>query len=419
LKTILIKNVLLNNVSKDILIEGNIIKQIADYIPSNANNVIDGSKKAVIPGLINTHTHAAMTLFRGFGDDMPLMPWLEEKIWPNEAKLTDEDVYWGAKLACLEMIKSGTTAFLDMYHKLPATADAVEGMGIRATLSGACFDHFQPALAEKSKEITKHLFVEIDTYSSRIQFALGPHAIYTVSGGLLQWMDAFSRDKVIPLHIHLAETEKEVADSIKQFGFTPVRYLHHLGVLSPRLIIAHGLYVDDEEIKLLADHDVKVVHNPASNMKLASGTDFKFAEMQKADITVGIGTDGCSSSNNLDMIEAMKLASLLGKAWRKDPEVLTADEMLLAATSQGAHILGLNTGRIEEGYLADLCLIDLNMPAFTPNFNFVSNLVYAANGSCVDTVICDGNILMQDKHVPGEEEIIEHTAQIAYNLMSR
>ena len=170
---------------------------------------------------------------------------------------------------------------------------------------------------------------------------------------------------------------------------------------------------------MLADHDVKVVHNPASNLKLASGIEFKFKEMKQAGIKVGIGTDGCSSSNNLDMIEAMKLASLIGKAWRKDPEALTAGEMLEAATAVGADILGLEAGRIKEGLLADLVLIDQKCPAFTPNFNFVSNLVYAANGSCVDTVICNGKVLMQDKKVPGEDEIMEEVARRAYDLVNR
>jgi 5-methylthioadenosine/S-adenosylhomocysteine deaminase len=315
------------------------------------------------------------------------------------------------------MIKSGTTAFYDMYHKLPATARAVEEMGIRALLSSACFDHFNPEEAEIGKAHVKKLFAESAGYSSRIKFALGPHAIYTVSGILLQWIEAFSKEHGIPIQIHSAETKDEVANSVKQFGLTPVRYLHSLSVLSPRLSIAHAVYVDDEEIQMLADTDTKVVHNPASNMKLGSGIEFKFAEMRKAGITVGIGTDGCSSSNNLDMIEAMKLASLLGKGWRRNPEVLTAGEILHAATANGADILGIKSGRLEAGYLADLCLIDLNIPAFTPNFNFVSNLVYAANGSCVDTVICDGKILMQNKKVPGEEEIMAQTSQRAYKLI--
>lgn len=417
--SILIKEVELNGVATDIYIENKYIKQIGPALSVTADTVINGRRKAVIPGFVNTHTHAAMTLFRGFGDDMPLMPWLEEKIWPNEAKLTKEDVYWGAKLACLEMIKSGTTTFFDMYHKFHATAEAAEEMGIRAVISSACFDHFQPELAEKSKRTIEKLYNESDRYSKRIQFSVGPHAIYTVSGELLQWADAFAREHHVLIQLHLAETEGEVNNSVKNFGLTPVRYLYKLGVLSPRLLISHGIYVDDDEIRMLADHEVKVAHNPASNMKLASGMHFKFNEMRRVGILVGLGTDGCSSSNNLDMVEAMKLASLLGKAWRKDPEAVAANEIFQSATENGAAIANLKAGKIAEGYLADLSLVDLNMPAFIPNFNFISNLVYAANGNCIDTVICDGKILMQNKKVSGEDEIMERAAQIAYNLIKR
>ena len=395
------------------------IKQIGEGLSFPADKILDGSRKAVIPGFVNAHTHAAMTLFRGFGDDMPLMPWLEQKIWPNEAKMTREDVYWGAKLACLEMIKSGTTTFFDMYQRPRVTADVTEEMGLRGIIAGVCFDGFDKEEAEKCKRHNERLIQDVDNYSKRVRFSIGPHAIYTVSGELLKWAHRFAMEHQIPIHLHLAETEGEVKDSLDRFGLTPVRYLYKLGVLSPRLIIAHGIYIDDDELRMLADHEVKVVHNPASNMKLASGIHFKFKEMRQLGITVGLGTDGCSSSNNLDMIEAMKLASLLGKAWRKDPEALTANEMLQAATAEGAAMFGLKAGQIKEGYLADLCLIDLNTPAFTPNFNFVSNLVYAANGSCVDTVICDGKILMENKKVPGEDEIMEKATEIAYNLMKR
>lgn len=417
--SLLIKGAVLNGAPNDIYIENKRISRIGPDLEVEADWTIDGRRKAVIPGFVNAHTHAAMTLFRGFGDDMPLMPWLEQKIWPNEAKLTYEDVYWGAKLACLEMIKSGTTTFFDMYHKFRATADAVEEMGLRAVLAGVCFDHFDSEQMEKCKRVNEKIYAEMNRYSKRVGYAVGPHAIYTVSGALLQWANAFTKEHSVPLHLHLAETEGEVVNAVKQFGTTPVRYLYKLGVLSPRLLIAHGIYVDDDEIRMLADHEVKVVHNPASNMKLASGIQFKFCEMQEAGITVALGTDGCSSSNNLDMVEAMKLASLLGKAWRKDPEAIPATDIFESATIQGARALGLNTGRIAEGCLADLCLVDLNTPAFTPNHNFISNLVYAANGSCIDTVVCDGKVLMQDKKVPGEEEIMEHASQLAYDLMKR
>jgi 5-methylthioadenosine/S-adenosylhomocysteine deaminase len=430
--SILIKSVELNGRQVDLYIDKNRIKRISgahesdsvcgtasSELSAQADVVIDGRRKAVIPGLINMHTHAAMTLFRGFGDDMPLMSWLEQKIWPNEAKLTRDDVYWGAKLACVEMLRSGTTTFFDMYYKLDATAQAVEEMGLRAVLSEACFDYFIVEVAERSKQNIKRRFENPQPYSDRIKCALGPHAIYTVSGELLKWTSGYAKANGLLMQMHLAETEGEVDQCIRRFGTTPVRYIHKLGILSPQLVLAHMLYADREEIKMLADNGVKVVHNPASNMKLASGHEFKYQEMREAGVTVALGTDGCSSSNNLDMIETMKLASLLGKVWRKNPEALTCDEVLYAATKAGADILGIDAGCIAEGCLADLCLVDLNIPAFTPNFNFVSNLVFAANGSCIDTVICDGRVVMKDKKVPGEAEIMERAARAAYDLVKR
>jgi 5-methylthioadenosine/S-adenosylhomocysteine deaminase len=431
--SIYIKNVLSDGERKDIYIDREgIIKSIIlsdktcnnKFKETDLHNAtfIDGANKAVIPGFVNMHTHAAMTLLRGYADDMPLKSWLEQKIWPAEKKLAEDDVYWGTKLACLEMIKSGTTTFVDMYHHLDATVEAVADMKLRAFLSEACFDFFREDLMIKSKKRIEEGYKKFVSNANRqmgatIRYAIGPHAIYTVSGELLKWASGFAKDNGIVMQMHLAETEQEVADCIGNFGDTPVRYLHKLGVLSPNLVLAHVIHVDEEEIRILADSGASVVHNPASNMKLASGYQFKFKEMKKAGIKVALGTDGCASSNNLDMFEAMKLASLLGKAWRKDPEALACDEMFEAATKTAAEILKTNSGTIKKGMCADLCLIDLHVSAFTPNHNFVSNLVYSANGSCVDTVVCNGRILMQNKKVEGEEEILENAAKRAYGLM--
>ncbi|MDR3129699.1 MAG: amidohydrolase [Tannerellaceae bacterium] len=422
MQTILIKHVQLNGVPSDIYIEGTSIRYIipaAEAVPLKADCYLDGQGKAVLPGFVNTHTHAAMTLFRGFADDMTLNAWLEKRIWPNEARMTDEDIYWGAKLACLEMIRSGTTTFFDMYHKPEATALAAKEMGLRAFVSGVCFDRFSPEIAKEVRMETQRRLETWPTFGTHIRFSLGPHAIYTVSGEMLQWINRFAHENDCLIQLHLAETPHEVTNSIRQFGLSPVRYLHRLGVLSPRLLLAHALYVDDEEITLLADNGVKVAHNPASNMKLASGYRFKFTEMRKAGITVGLGTDGCASSNNLDMIEAMKLAALIGKAWRNDPEAVSADEVFHAATTAGAEITGLKKGCIAEGYLADLCLVNLCSTAFVPDFNFVSNLVYAANGSCIDTVICDGKILMVNGKIDGEDVILQQACAIAHRLVQR
>ena len=417
--SLLVKNVLLSGKMVDIHVIDNVIARIGTDLSDHADRTIDGWGKAVIPGFVNGHGHAAMTLFRGFADDMPLRLWLEKKIWPNEAKLTRSDIYWGTKLACLEMIKSGTTTFMDMYFHYGAIAEAACEMGMRAVISAVLFDSFDPEKTLACQRSVERLYEEKANYSRRIKFSLGPHAIYTVSGELLRWAHRFAMEHNLLIHLHLAETQQEVADSVRDFGMTPVRYLYKLGVLSPQLVIAHGIYIDEDEIRMLADHGVKVIHNPASNLKLASGFRFPFVEMKRAGIQVGLGTDGCSSSNNLDMVEAMKLAALVGKAWRKDPEVLTAQEVFEAATSVGADILGLDAGRIEAGRLADLCLVDLKQPAFVPNFNFTSNLVYAANGSCIDTVLCNGKIVMENRKVPGEEEILEKTARLAYDLIRR
>lgn len=419
--SILIKKVLLEDHITDVLIEGNRIARIAPEItaPEGAE-VIDGTDKAIIPGFINTHTHAAMTLFRGYGDDLPLMEWLEDYIWPVEARMTEHDVYVGAKLACLEMLRSGTTCFLDMYMHPLQTARAVEELGLRAHLSYTLFDQGGRERAALDRKRSYEYYEAFKDLSDRITFTLGPHAIYTVSGEQLQFCHQFAQEHDVKIHLHLSETKGEVDDCIRLHGTTPVRYLHQLGVLSDRLIVAHVVWVDDEEMDLLAKYNVSVVHNPASNMKLCSGYTFKYEEMKRRGIRLGIGTDGCSSSNNLDMVVAMKLASLLGKAWRFDPTATKAAAIYESATLGGAAILGIDAGRIAEGALADLSLVDLNVPELVPLNNLTSNLVYATSGSsCVDTVIIDGVIRMRGKYVPGQEEIIREARQTADRLFGR
>lgn len=414
--SLLIKNILLDNTYTDIYIEENLITSIAPNLSQTADKIIDGSNKAAIPGFVNGHGHAAMTLFRGFGDDMPLEKWLREKIWPYEARLNEEVVYWGMRLACLEMIKSGTTCFNDMYWFFHANAQAVEEMGIRAVLSSVVFDELNPQKADKTKEQAVRVLEECKQYGDRINFAIGPHSIYTVSGETLKWVRQFAEDNNVIIHMHIAETQTEHANSVQAFGLSPVRYLHQLGLLSPRLILAHSLWIDEEEIALMAGHGVHVIHNPNSNLKLGSGYAFKYEELKNAGVNVCLGTDGCSSSNNLDMIEAAKEASFLQKGWRFDPTAMPAAEALKCATENGGKALGLKIGKIEEGYLADISLVDMNLPVFTPNHNFVSNLIYAANGNCIDTVICNGKIIMENKYVPGEEEIISKVRDISRNL---
>lgn len=419
---ILIKNaLLLDGTRKDILIEGNRIKELGEILVEHhpEAEVIDAATMAAIPGFVNCHTHAAMTYFRGYGDDLDLMDWLENMIWPVEAHLTKDDIYWGSRLACLEMIKSGTTAFLDMYTYPEATAQAVLDSGMRAVLSYTMFDRWDDARAKLDRERCQHYYDLFSQMPDRIQFAVGPHAIYTVSAPQLQFAHEFAKSHDCLVNLHLAETYKEWQDSTREFGMTPVRYLRKLGILSPRLVLAHSLWMDSEELQMLADHGCSTVHNPASNMKLASGYHFRYTEMLEKGITVGLGTDGCSSSNNLDMVVAMKLASLLGKAWRNDPKAVSAAQILDTATRSGAKMLRIDGGRIEVGALADLCLIDLTLPEMTPLHNLTSNLVFAAAGNCVDTTIVDGEILMKHRQVRDESMVKAKGHEVTRDLFER
>lgn len=405
---ILIKNALLPTDTKgDLLIKGNKIAYVGE-VPAqeiNGAEVVDATGMAVIPGLANAHTHAAMTFFRGYGDDLELMEWLNNMIWPVEAHMTEEDVYWGTRWACLEMIKSGTTAFLDMYSFPHGTAQAVQDSGVRAVVSYTLFDFGNDERAKLDRKNLDKYLEEFKRYSSRVQFSVGPHAIYTVSGPQLQYAQDFARANDLVVHLHLSETYTEWKDACKKYGTTPVRYLKELGVLGPNLVLAHSLWMDSEELQMIADAGCSVAHNPASNMKLASGHQFRFREMLEKGIPIGIGTDGCASSNNLDMFTAMRLASFLAKSWTRDPKAAPATEIFRSATEVGNKILRVDAGLLEPGRLADLLLIDLSLPELTPTHNLISNLVYAANGNCVDTTIVDGQILMRNRQVKGETEL--------------
>jgi 5-methylthioadenosine/S-adenosylhomocysteine deaminase len=417
--SILIKNVLLNNKSKDIFIEGNKIKKIDHQIDLTTDKIIDGTNMAAVPGMVNGHTHASMTLMRGYADDMPLMPWLQEKIWPLESVLTEEDVYLGVKLACLEMIKTGTTTMVDMYHHFPATARAVDEMGLRGMLTFAGFDFDQTKKAKEYKKTVQTYLNLMPGYSDRLKFAMGPHAIYTVSTDLMNWIRDFANDNDLKIHTHISETTEEVENSLKKFGKRPVQYLDSIGFLNNDVSLAHSLYLSDDEIKMLADNGCQVVHNPASNLKLASGNHFRYADLKAAGVTICLGTDGTSSGNNLDMYETMKLAALTGKAAWQDATLWKAEDTFAIATEVAETLTGFKTGKIQEGYLADISLVDLNRPEMTPNFNLISNLVYSANGNVVNTLICDGKILMENRHVPGENEIIEKASRAAFNMIKR
>jgi 5-methylthioadenosine/S-adenosylhomocysteine deaminase len=417
--SILIKGVRLDGETRDIFIEGNRIKAIGDQLQVEAAEVIPGQGKAAVSSFINGHTHASMTLLRGYADDMPLKEWLETKIWPVEAHMTEEDVYWGTKLACLEMIKTGTTFFSDMYWHWHGTARAVQEMGIRAAISAVFIDLFDARKAEEQILLNEELYAAREAFGPRVTFTLGPHAIYTVSEQALRWCAEFAHDKGVLVHFHLSETEAEVQGCLRDHGVRPVKYLEQIGFLGPHLVACHCVWLNEEEMDILNAHGVRVVHNPTSNMKLAVGGVFPYPQLRKRGVITALGTDGCASNNNLDMLETAKLACLLQKFHTGDPVVMPAPEALEMITFQGALAFGLESGLIEEGLWADIALVDLDNPQLTPHFHLASDLIYAANGACIDTLICDGRVLMQGRRVEGEEEIVAKAREKAFALVKR
>ena len=389
--SLLIKDVRLDDRITDILIADGRFKSLEAPAGTVADKVIDASGMAILPPFYNTHTHAAMTLLRGYADDMPLHKWLQEYIWPFEDKLTPQDIREGSRLAVREMIKTGTVFFSDMYFDIEETVDVVRESGMRAAI-GVTFveSHSKSQQAEKL-ELLKHW---TDPTGGRITLTVAPHAVYTVGPDLLVRCADTARSLGLKLHIHLCETRKEVDDCLAEHGMTPVRYLDSLGFLGPDVIAAHVVHVDPEEAAILAERGVTISHCPCSNLKLASGF-FPYKLLKEAGCRITLGTDGASSNNNLDMREEMKFAALVSKACSGNPEVMPAAEAMDMACRQGAEAFGINAGVIAEGKLADAILVNLSDVRMQPCHHLLSNWVYAAGSSCIDTVICDGNILME------------------------
>ncbi|HJK01158.1 MAG TPA: amidohydrolase [Methanocorpusculum sp.] len=417
---LLIRNVLLNNKPTEIYLDGTgRIEDIAEKITEHdAEFIIDGKGATALPGMINMHTHSPMGLLRGYADDIPLLEWLSTKIWPIEAHLTKKEIYWGAKLACLEMIRTGTTTFNDMYFMMDNIADAVEEAGIRACLAYCMIDNGNHTKFESECSIMEKTISKLKSRANpRIMTGVAPHSIYTVSEEGLRWCAEFSKTENIPLHIHVNETN-ENPECIKSHGMRVVPWLKHCDILSKRCIAAHCCWVDANDIALFAKHGVTVVHNPISNMKLAVGKALPYPAMKSADINVALGTDGASSNNNLDMFSEMKTAALLQKFIWNDPTIMPADEILTIASHNGAKALGLNAGIIAPGYLADIILVGRN-PMNVPTFSSTSNAVYATCGLAVDTTICNGTVLMHEGYIPGADEIIKKSEEIAIELVKR
>jgi 5-methylthioadenosine/S-adenosylhomocysteine deaminase len=384
-----------------ILIEGNKIQKINEGDWQEAkdrfDHVIDATGCVVMPGLVNTHGHAAMTLLRGYADDLPLQAWLQNKIWPIEDRFTAEDIYWGSKLAILEMLKSGTTCFTDMYFFEDHVAKAVEETGIRAVLSRGLV-----AFGEKGETTKREAIEFIQRYENsangRIRTMLGPHAPYTCPPDYLKEVVALSEQLAVPIQIHLSETRREVEECFQQYGKSPIQLVYEVGLLDRPTIGAHCVHVSDQDMDIMAKTGMTVAHNPNSNLKLGSGV-APLTKMLERGIIVGLGTDGAASNNRLDMFEEMRLAALVHKGIGEDPLAIPARTALHLATQGGADalFLGKQIGSLEEGKLADCIIVNFAQPHLQPRHDVIAHLVYAAMAGDVRDVIVDGQLVVREK----------------------
>lgn len=408
-----------------ICIEDDRITYVGTDVPSDfcADEIIDGTDRLVIPGLINSHAHGYMTLFRNVADDLSFMDWLFGTIDPLEQKLTMEDAYWGAKLSIIEMMRCGTTTYSDMHMHIHQTTKAVKETGMRAVISrglvggvnedGSVNDLGNLKMSEALEEL------EDAKLTDRIKFMLAPHAPYTCDPGYLKYIADVAKEKGLGIHIHLSESVTECENTQKDYGVTPIEYALNAGCFDVPCVAAHCVQVGDSDIKILADKGVSVVSNPASNMKLGNG----FAPIKKmmdAGVNVCLGTDGAASNNSLNMFHEMSLMTLIHKGTGRTPQCISAQEGFLMATINGAKALSMEKeiGTIEAGKKADLAVLNLNTPSLTPRNNLIAGLCYSANGSEVETVIINGQITMRDKKILtfDEKEVYEKITEIVARL---
>jgi len=376
------------------------IESIMPPLTGNDVQVIDGTGKVTMPGLINAHQHTPMNLLKGFSDDLKLMDWLEKKMFPAEARMTPEDIYWGSQLSMAEMIRSGTTTFADMYMHMNQIAQAVDEVGMRASLTrGLVFhDDDQGVRIREAIELVENWHRQAD---GRITTMFGPHAPYTCPPEPLQEVMRLAKQYDLPIHIHLAETKEEVITMRERYQQTPTQYLYELGLFEQlHVMLAHSVHLTKRDIQYLKGMRGGVIHNPVSNLKLGCGI-APITEMKQQGITVGLGTDGAGSATTLDMFQEIKAATWLQKLDYGDPTVLPAYQSLQMATIESAKLLAIDheTGSLEVGKKADMILIDLNRPHLQPVHNIVSLLAYSVNGADVDTTIVNGKILMQNRQL--------------------
>ena len=408
MKSILLNNVTLGGVCSDILISEDKIAAIGECgsfeFPQDAE-VVECSGKTAVPGFINMHTHAGMAMMRGVGEDISFHAWLD-RIWEVEKNLSDEYVYHATKVACLEMVKTGTTTFNDQYWFMPMAYKAAIELGIRPSLSYVVLDRNDPEESERQKVQCQQMYEWAVKWGNEALFMISIHAIYSVREEMIVWAADFARSHGLKIHVHVSETRKEVEGCLAQHGMSPVEYLDKLGILGPDVIAAHTLWLSDKDVEILGRRGVTCVHNVNSNLKLASGYKFMYNELRDAGANICLGTDGCASSNNLDMLETMKTAAMIQKAWRDDPSAMPLDELMAMTTSNAAKALGIDAGRIEVGALADILLVDTDSYHFLSPGSFEANLVYSAHSDSIDSVICGGRFVMKNRIVPGEKEIL-------------
>lgn len=384
--------------------------------------IIDGKGLFFIPGLVNTHGHAAMSLLRGYGDDLALQTWLQEKMWPMEGKFTSNDVYWGTALSVIEMLKGGTTTFVDMYDYMDEVAKVCEQSGIRASLMrgaiGLCPEDVQREKLNEAIQFAKDWNGKAD---GRIRTIMAPHAPYTCPPAFIESFVQAAHDLDLPLHTHMSETKAEVEQNVKDYGLRPVAHLEKLGFFSRPSFVAHAVHLTDEEIETLAKYQVAVSHNPGSNLKLASGV-ARVPEMLRAGVVVSLGTDGAASNNNLDMFEEIRLAALIHKGVSGDPTAVPAAEALRMGTIYGAQTIRLDDiGALEVGMKADFVAVDIDQPHFLPHTDLVSHMVYSASAKDVKHVWVDGKQVVKNGEclTMDEERILREAQQCFDGLLSR
>jgi 5-methylthioadenosine/S-adenosylhomocysteine deaminase len=395
-------------------VDGTVDALGADVRAEPGDEMLDAEAADLLPGLVNGHTHAAMTLMRGFGDDLPLMTWLEQRIWPAEAHLTPDDVYWGTRLACLEMIRSGTVRFWDMYWHQLDVARAVVDSGMRACVGQPILE-FEGAPAGARPEDAADGIARLAEFGARVEGALTPHAHYSVSEASLLLIAEISDAREVPVHTHLSETEQEVHACIAAHGCRPAQYLDRLGLLHERAVLAHGVWLDDEELALVGERGATIVTNPVSNMKLAVGRAFPYIDARAAGIPVGLGTDGAASNNSLDVLGDVKVLALLQKHASSDPATLPASDAWAIATGGLAPRLGGMP--LAVGAPADFLLVKRDAVELTCG-PLVEALVYATSSASIDTVVVAGKVLMRHRHVEGEEEIRSRALEASRRICS-